>query len=58
MMLHIPEVLTKAQVAELRAAIDAADWIDGNANLWSTPRCCTDLRNSRSQVGTENMPNA
>ena len=31
MMLHIPEVLTKAQVAELRAAIDAADWIDGNA---------------------------
>ena len=31
MMLHIPEVLTKAQVAELRAAIDAVDWIDGNA---------------------------
>ena len=31
MMLHIPEVLTKAQVAELRAAIDAADWINGNA---------------------------
>lgn len=31
MMLHIPEVLTKTQVAELRAAIDAADWIDGNA---------------------------
>jgi PKHD-type hydroxylase len=31
MMLHIPEVLTKTQVAELRAAVDAADWIDGNA---------------------------
>ncbi|KQW73512.1 PKHD-type hydroxylase [Phenylobacterium sp. Root77] len=31
MMLHIPEVLTKAQVAELRQAIDAAPWVDGNA---------------------------
>jgi PKHD-type hydroxylase len=31
MMLHIPEVLTKAQVASLRAKIDAAEWQDGNA---------------------------
>ncbi len=31
MLLHVPEVLTKAAVAELRAVIDAADWIDGNA---------------------------
>lgn len=31
MMLHIPEVLTKAQVADLRAEIDAGDWADGNA---------------------------
>ena len=31
MMLHIPEVLTKAQVADLRRVIDAADWVDGNA---------------------------
>lgn len=30
MMLHIPEVLSKAKVAELRALIDAADWVDGN----------------------------
>jgi PKHD-type hydroxylase len=30
MMLHIPEVLTKAQVADLRARIDAAEWVDGN----------------------------
>lgn len=30
MMLHIPEVLTKAQVAELRGLIDAAAWVDGN----------------------------
>ena len=31
MMLHVPAVLTKAQVAELRAQIDAAAWEDGNA---------------------------
>jgi PKHD-type hydroxylase len=30
MMLHIPEVLTKAEVAALRATIDAAPWVDGN----------------------------
>jgi PKHD-type hydroxylase len=35
MMLHIPEVLTKAAVAELRALIDAAEWIDGNATSGS-----------------------
>ena len=31
MMLAIPGVLTKDQVASLRAVIAAADWIDGNA---------------------------
>ena len=31
MMIHIPQVLTKDQVAKLRALIDAAAWIDGNA---------------------------
>ena len=31
MMIHIPQVLTKDQVARLRALIDAAAWIDGNA---------------------------
>jgi PKHD-type hydroxylase len=30
MMLQIPEVLTKAQVAECRAIMDAASWVDGN----------------------------
>lgn len=30
MMLQIPEVLTKAQVAECRAALDAGPWVDGN----------------------------
>ncbi|WP_419253613.1 Fe2+-dependent dioxygenase [Caulobacter sp. ErkDOM-YI] len=30
MMLQIPEVLTKAQVAECRAIMDAAPWADGN----------------------------
>ncbi len=31
MMIQIPAVLPKAEVAALRARIDAADWIDGNA---------------------------
>lgn len=30
MMLQIPGVLTKAEVARLRGLIDAADWVDGN----------------------------
>jgi PKHD-type hydroxylase len=30
MMLHVPGVLTAAQVAEMRAFIDAAPWEDGN----------------------------
>jgi len=31
MLTIIPDLLTPAQVAELRAQLDAADWIDGNA---------------------------
>jgi PKHD-type hydroxylase len=31
MMLHVPEVLTKDQVAECRRIVDAGDWGDGNA---------------------------
>lgn len=30
MMLHIPDVLSKAQVAQCRALMDAVDWSDGN----------------------------
>lgn len=30
MLLHVPNVLTKAQVADLRARLDKAPWIDGN----------------------------
>ncbi|USQ95928.1 Fe2+-dependent dioxygenase [Caulobacter sp. RL271] len=30
MMLQIPQVLTKAQVAECRAILDAGPWVDGN----------------------------
>ncbi|HMO42338.1 MAG TPA: Fe2+-dependent dioxygenase [Phenylobacterium sp.] len=30
MMLHIPQVLTKAEVSRLRGLIDAGDWVDGN----------------------------
>lgn len=33
MMLHIPEVLTPAQVAEIRQRLDAADWVDGKATV-------------------------
>ena len=33
MMLHIPEVLTAAQVVEIRNTIDAADWVDGKATV-------------------------
>lgn len=29
MMVHVPEVLNPAQVRQLRAALDAAEWIDG-----------------------------
>jgi len=33
MMLHIPEVLTPAQVVEMRRKLDATDWIDGRATV-------------------------
>ena len=33
MMLHVPEVLTAAQVRELRAALDATDWVDGRETV-------------------------
>lgn len=33
MMLHVPDVLTPAQVRELRAALDAADWTDGRETV-------------------------
>lgn len=30
MLLHVPEVLSKAEVAHVRGLIDAAQWVDGN----------------------------
>lgn len=33
MMLHIPAVLTREQVAMMRGALDAASWIDGRATV-------------------------
>ncbi|MRX06237.1 Fe2+-dependent dioxygenase [Pseudoduganella sp. FT25W] len=33
MMLHIPEVLTRDQVAFIRRRLDEADWIDGRATV-------------------------
>ena len=35
MMLHIPNVLSREQVASMRAAIAAADWVDGRATVGS-----------------------
>jgi PKHD-type hydroxylase len=51
MMLHIPEVLTKAQVAELRQAIDAAPWVDGNAT--SGTQSALAKRNEQLPEGSE-----
>lgn len=33
MMLHIPEVLTPAQVAEIRYRLDATEWVDGKGTV-------------------------
>src|SRR5450830_1643212 len=33
MMLHIPGVLTREQVSEMRRQLDASDWIDGRATV-------------------------
>ncbi|MFT3780152.1 MAG: Fe2+-dependent dioxygenase [Ottowia sp.] len=35
MLIHIPQVLTREQVRAMRAAIDAAEWIDGRASAGS-----------------------
>lgn len=35
MLLHIPNVLTREQVAAMRAAIDAAEWVDGRTTAGS-----------------------
>src|SRR6185312_8651582 len=33
MLLHIPDVLGREQVTQLRAALDAADWTDGRETV-------------------------
>lgn len=33
MMLHIPEVLTQAQVAEIRRRLEETEWVDGKATV-------------------------
>lgn len=33
MMLHIPQVLSREQVASMRRRLDAADWVDGRATV-------------------------
>jgi PKHD-type hydroxylase len=43
MMIQIPEVLSKAQVGEIRTLIDAAEWVDGNVT--SGPQAALAKRN-------------
>jgi len=33
MLLHVPEVLTLAQVADIRRRLEATDWVDGRATV-------------------------
>jgi PKHD-type hydroxylase len=33
MLLHVPDVLTPTQLADMRAALDSAEWIDGRATV-------------------------
>ena len=33
MLLHVPEVLSRDEVARMRSALDAADWTDGRATV-------------------------
>ena len=43
MMIQVPDVLTSAQVADVRKLIDAADWVDGNVT--SGPQAALAKRN-------------
>ena len=49
MMLHIPDVLDKDQVALVRALIDAAEWVDGNVT--SGPQSALAKRNRQVAEG-------
>src|SRR5690606_5866658 len=33
MLVHIPDVLSKAEVADFRARLDTAEWVDGRATV-------------------------
>ena len=35
MLLHVPEVLSRDELARLRGALDAADWGDGRETVGS-----------------------
>lgn len=45
MLIAIPDVLTRDEIVALRAVIDAADWIDGNAT--SGPQAALAKRNAQ-----------
>ena len=51
MMLHVPGVLTVAELAEVRALIDAAPWADGNAT--SGPQSALAKRNLQLPEASE-----
>ena len=50
MLLHIPEVFTKDEVATLRARLDAGPWADGNAT--SGHQSATAKRNMQLPEGS------
>ena len=43
MMIHVPDVLTSDEIAEIRRVIDGADWVDGNVT--SGPQAALAKRN-------------
>ncbi|HEY2021435.1 Fe2+-dependent dioxygenase [Paraburkholderia sp.] len=50
MMLHLPAVLSKQQVAQCREVLDAAQWVDGNTN--SSAQSAQATRNQQLPEGS------
>lgn len=51
MMLHIPDILTKDEVARVRSLVDAGQWVDGN--ITSGPQAALAKRNMQLVDGAE-----
>jgi len=54
MLLHLPDVLTKAQVATLRHALDAGPWVDGAAT--AGPLAAEAKRNMQFSTESADFP--